>query len=553
MRAAAYIRVSTLEQATHGISLDVQREKIERYVAARQWELINIFEDAGISAASDDRKGLQSLLVAASQNQFETVVVTDLSRFGRNLLQLKQNLEMLKSHSVRFVAFESGVDGASNGALGELIVNILGSIYQFERELILARTTASRLKLLRNLDAFIGSAPYCYRWDKVAKKLIQVEHEVEIYKRITDSILIHGKSLAKIAKELTDEGVANRQNTGFWRQSGLSKMVHNPTYYTGIVSVTQANEIFEFPCEPVITRQKWNEIQEILATAKSRSGRPGNNADYFLLHKKLRCHNGHRLQSHYGTKRTDGTRSRSYTCMWHDKPDHFPPQNPTCTFVRIAADEIEEFVWNELLKIIKGERYEAFRNADLPERTRILTVKLADFAKELAKRNVIRDGLDEALAAGLPGVVYAAKYNSISEEILTLQDQLITTKQELDNLQEIKIEEQQFLKYREYFRMVFATHAYQIRTAPFEKKQKLLQGMLIGEIVIPEDHNLQNLRIPWRYNLELLRELFPFLPDPEGGSGPVTPDRYFEPPAGTPLNSLSDGNHRGGFRHEIHR
>ena len=149
-------------------------------------------------------------------------------------------------------------------------------------------------------------------------------------------------------------------------------------------------------------------------------------------------------------------------------------------------------------------------------------------------------------------------------EITALEDQLGSVQTELNNLPEIQVEEEQFLKYRKYFRIVFAKHASQIRAAPFEVRQKLLSGMINGDIIVPEDHDLSKMRISWQHNLRLLRLLFPFLPDPDDGgpSTPKTPDKFLHgqsgsqgsvPPAGTLNGFLNDhgGCHRHVFPHYI--
>jgi site-specific DNA recombinase len=98
-KAAAYVRVSTNGQKIDGESLNTQRSTIQNYCDTRNWELVNVHEDAGISGIKDDRPALQSLLSAARTGEIEVVVVRDLSRFGRSARDLLVNIQTLIARS----------------------------------------------------------------------------------------------------------------------------------------------------------------------------------------------------------------------------------------------------------------------------------------------------------------------------------------------------------------------------------------------------------------------------------------------------------------------
>ncbi len=70
-QAVGYVRVSTVEQATEGISLDTQKAKIRAYCELNGLTLVNIFEDAGKSAKNTKRDGLQELLLLVKSKQIQ--------------------------------------------------------------------------------------------------------------------------------------------------------------------------------------------------------------------------------------------------------------------------------------------------------------------------------------------------------------------------------------------------------------------------------------------------------------------------------------------------
>ncbi len=110
----------------------------------KEYNLLKIYRDPGISGATMERPALQELMADAENREFDAVIVWDISRFGRNLLHLKQNTERLKQLGISFLAVYNGIDTSKKDATGELFLNILAAIYEFELENIKERTANGR-------------------------------------------------------------------------------------------------------------------------------------------------------------------------------------------------------------------------------------------------------------------------------------------------------------------------------------------------------------------------------------------------------------------------
>ena len=82
---AGYVRVSTEQQAGEGVSLDAQRIKLQAYAVAMDLELVDVFEDAGLSAKSLRRPGLQSALALLEDGKAAGLVVVKLDRLTRSV------------------------------------------------------------------------------------------------------------------------------------------------------------------------------------------------------------------------------------------------------------------------------------------------------------------------------------------------------------------------------------------------------------------------------------------------------------------------------------
>jgi len=317
MKAAGYIRVSTSSQVDTGESMSTQRKKIEAYCAPtlKSWELVKIYEDAGISGAKDDRPGLQSLLKAAANHEFDVVIVQDLSRFGRNTLHLKQNIELLKNNDISFVSIDNGIDGASS-PIGDLLVNILSAIYEFERATIIARTTENRQIRWDEKRIFVGHVPFGYRWDKLTQRVEIHDEEAATYRHIVSQYLDFKKSLATIADELQ---TPTRRVGNTWVPPVIGRILKNETYYTGRITTKAKKGEIVYDCPRIITHARWLRIQEQVKANSSTPGPKSSRISEFLLYGLLQCGVcGSTLLSMYESRpRANGEKWRNYACHWH--------------------------------------------------------------------------------------------------------------------------------------------------------------------------------------------------------------------------------------------
>jgi DNA invertase Pin-like site-specific DNA recombinase len=128
-RAALYVRVSTNEQDT-----EAQERALREYVQRRGWKLQKIYRDQGVSGASSNRPALNELLKACRRGSIDVVVVWKFDRFARSLKQLMSGLEMCRSLGIDFVSVTEAVD--TSLPAGELVLQMIGAVAQFERSLI---------------------------------------------------------------------------------------------------------------------------------------------------------------------------------------------------------------------------------------------------------------------------------------------------------------------------------------------------------------------------------------------------------------------------------
>jgi site-specific DNA recombinase len=93
MKAVAYLRCSTEDQATRGVSLEAQRAKVEAYAGLYDLQLVAVVEDAGVSARTLDRPGLQKALAMLARGEAQALIVLKLDRLTRSVRDLGELLE----------------------------------------------------------------------------------------------------------------------------------------------------------------------------------------------------------------------------------------------------------------------------------------------------------------------------------------------------------------------------------------------------------------------------------------------------------------------------
>lgn len=150
-RVALYLRVSTAEQ-----TIDNQRRELEAVAARHGWDVVAVFEDAGVSGAKgrDARPGLDAMMKSVARRDFDMVAAWSVDRLGRSLIDLLDLLRELHAKGVDLYLDRQGLDTSTPS--GRAMYQMLGVFSEFERAMIrervvagLARARAEGVKLGR--------------------------------------------------------------------------------------------------------------------------------------------------------------------------------------------------------------------------------------------------------------------------------------------------------------------------------------------------------------------------------------------------------------------
>jgi len=137
MRTALYARVSTTDQ-----NCELQLRELREYAARRDWRVATEYVDTGWSGAKANRPELDRLMRDAALRRFDAVLVYKLDRFGRSVRNCLDGIEALGAHGVRFLAVSQSIDTDHANPTARLLLHILASVAEFERELIRERVCA---------------------------------------------------------------------------------------------------------------------------------------------------------------------------------------------------------------------------------------------------------------------------------------------------------------------------------------------------------------------------------------------------------------------------
>ncbi len=181
-RVALYVRVSTAEQNTKN-----QRTELREVAERHGWEVVKVFEDAGISGGKgrEERPGLDALLKAVTRREVDLVAAWAVDRLGRSLTDLLGLLTELHAKGVDLYLHQQGLDTSTPS--GRAMFQMMGVFAEFERSMIRERVMAG-LARAREEGIKLGRRPL---EEADAKKAAAVR-----------AMLAEGTGIRRIAREL---------------------------------------------------------------------------------------------------------------------------------------------------------------------------------------------------------------------------------------------------------------------------------------------------------------------------------------------------------------
>lgn len=219
MRVIGYVRASTDDQE---ITLAVQRERITAYCRAQGLDLVGVVEDAGVSGKTLDRPGLRAALDQLAAGGADGLVVAKLDRLSRSVRDWQDLItgHFAEGSGRHLWSVADSIDTTT--AVGRLVLNVILSVAQWERETIVERTRDA-LNAKRARGERIGGVPYGWDLDADGKSLTPEPFEQHGLDRMI-ALRFEGLTYRAIARTLDAEGIAPKYG-GSWNHQSIAAIL----------------------------------------------------------------------------------------------------------------------------------------------------------------------------------------------------------------------------------------------------------------------------------------------------------------------------------------
>lgn len=395
-RAALYARVSTEEQAMHGVSLDAQRERLIEYAKSNDLTVVGTYIDEGVSARKRyiKRAEFMRMIEDVRQKKIDVILFIKLDRWFRNVADYYEVQSILDRYGVQWIATDEDYDTTT--ANGRLSLNIKLAIAQDE-----ADRTSERIKfvfsnMVKEGRVISGTAPKGF---KIVDKRPVIDEDMAEVVRDAYKKMVDFRSMKKTQLYLQDTyGV-------FW---GLKEIKH---VLTNTWNIGEAYGIKDY-CPALVDREQFDLVGEIV---KSRSARyDGTRTDRVYLFTGLTvCGCCGHIMSTYAcsNKRKDGSRTAPY--IYYRCHHHY---NRHCEMTKqVNQDTLEKWLLENIA--IKADEF----NYNLAENQKKRPQKQIDAAK-------IREKLERLKDLYISGLIlkdmYEKDYESLTALLETAENQL---------------------------------------------------------------------------------------------------------------------------------
>lgn len=203
MAIYGYTRVSTVEQAEDGHSLETQRRMIEGQAQILGKTVDQIFTDRAVSGGRSLDKRPQGQVMLETLHRGDTVIATKLDRMFRSASDAIQMLEQFKDRGVSLFLLDLGGDVTGNG-VSQMVFTIMSAVAQFERERIAERITEVKETQRRKGRYLGGITPFGWRVTDDGN-LVEDQDQQRVIDRMAE-LRDHGKSLRAIADTVKADG-----------------------------------------------------------------------------------------------------------------------------------------------------------------------------------------------------------------------------------------------------------------------------------------------------------------------------------------------------------
>ena len=516
-RVAIYCRVSTIEQAQEGYSVDEQRRRCIEYCEKEGHEVFKVYEDRGISGKNiSGRPGLKDLLKDANAGKFDLVIVWKLNRISRRLIDILNIVDTLDKNKIAFRSLTESFE--TETPAGKLQLNIMGAIGEFERGTIaenvkmgmMARAKEGKWNGGKVLGYDIVEIPSEGKRRKETKLVIN-EKEAMTVRRIFE-LYSTGHGYKATVNRVNQEGHRSKKGNPF-ATATIKEILKNPVYIGKIrynlrqdwnekrrKNINLNPILVDGEHEAIIDNETWEKVQIILKDRSKTHNRVYDSE--FPLTGLLKCPvcGASMTIGRSYHKRKDGTRkvAEYYVCgNWKNKG------TAVCNSNSIRAEVADGVVTNKIIETVNNELLlkKVINN--------INKNKSSKLKPKLDEMNVVNKEIDRlsgkknsSIELFEDGILTKSE---LAERIKKLNEEIDTLKFRLDELkQDVMLAEGEPVPF-ELVSQVMNKFGEIFKESSTRQQRKQLLNLLVSKITIDKSRNIDSIEL--QINKDVIRYL----------------------------------------------
>lgn len=278
-KCGLYMRVSTEDQAREGFSLPEQKERLEAFCKFKGYEIIDYYQDAGISAKTGNhRPEFERLKEDIKSKKINTIIALKLDRITRSIYDWENLITFLDENDAYLDCANDEVNTTT--ANGKMISRLLMSVSQNEIERTSERTKIGMAGAIKQ-GHIPHKEPLGYKRED--KKLVIDYSTKDVVVRIFN-LYYEGYSYQKISNLFNSEKVLGREN---WRDATILSILENEIYKGDFIhgKRTKHPTYYENVAPAIISKEMWEECQ----VQKKKNSRSYKRTLTYLYLQKLKC------------------------------------------------------------------------------------------------------------------------------------------------------------------------------------------------------------------------------------------------------------------------
>lgn len=480
--AGIYVRLSQ-EDMRAGESLSIENQKLilTKYVKEQGWNLVDTYVDDGWSGTDFDRPAVQRLLSDAQSGKINLIICKDLSRFGRNYIEVGRYVDYIfPSYNIRFIALNDNVDTASKDTSALDMMPIVNLFNEWH-----AASTSKKIKAVIEANAKAGKyratqAPFGYIKGNDPNHLPVIDPESASIVRNIFEMRASGISPHHIADKLNEDGVPipsdyyyakpgkpnPRRTRHLWSPESVRQILHNYTYLGHLVqlrttTVSYKNHktikrdeedmiVVKNTHEPIVSQELWDRVREMEQSVSQ--GKRNSDGYVANLSGLIYCQNcGNKVRLCWNNTRHQRGGPREFYRHNFNCTSYLKYGKRYCPSHYIKMKDMERIVLEDIRSmaslVVKDEdsarkKFLAHKAKNHEEKYAVDTKKLTEGRYRLQKLDTLIQNIYEDKVLGKVSedvaikliAKYESEQNELSVEVAELEETLSTIRQDEEDV-----------------------------------------------------------------------------------------------------------------------